>query len=80
MISIPENGKIKQEVKGRDFMNSLNEFKCTSSIAYGLPFSLARVNCNEMFNKSFLYPRYQGKLKSDEELGLWVEEQRQNFP
>jgi hypothetical protein len=80
MISIPENGKIKQELKGRDFMNSTNELKFTSSTAYDLLFSLARINCNEMFNKSYSYPGYQGKLKPDEEPGLWVEEQRQNFP
>jgi hypothetical protein len=80
MISIPENGKIKQEPKESDFINSLNELKCTSSTAYGLPFSLARINCNQMFNKSYLYPRYKGKLKPDEEPGLWVEVQRQNFP
>lgn len=46
MISIPENGKNKQEPKGSYFMNSLKEMEFTSSTAYDLLFSLARINCS----------------------------------
>ncbi len=80
MISIPENGKIKQEPGGRDFMNSDNKLKFTSSTAYDLLFSMARINCHELFNKTYTYPKYKGKLHPDDELELWVKEQRQNLP
>ncbi|MFO7880950.1 MAG: helix-turn-helix domain-containing protein [Kosmotogaceae bacterium] len=61
-------------------MNSENKLKFTSSTAYDLLFSLARINCHELFNKTYTYPKYEGKLHPDNELELWVKEQRQNIP